>query len=77
MRQPYTDLYALFRHDPRTEEYFNALPAYVQDRLRSQYQAIDTLEHLKLYAQRIQARQTSAGTVNIGGSTYLPPPLHL
>ena len=31
MRPVYTDLYALFRRDPGAEEYFNQLPAYVQD----------------------------------------------
>ena len=33
MRPVYTDLYALFRRDPGAEEYFNQLPAYVQDQL--------------------------------------------
>ena len=75
MRQSYTDLYALFRHDPRAEEYLNALPAYVQDRLRARYQGIDTLEHLVLYARRIQARQTSGVAATIGGNTYLPSPM--
>ena len=33
MRHPYADLYSLFRHEPRAEEYFNRLPDYVQDQI--------------------------------------------
>lgn len=31
MRQPYRDLYALFRHEPEAEAYFNSLPSYAQE----------------------------------------------
>ena len=54
MRQPYTDLYALFRHNPQAEVYFDQLPAYVQDQLRARYQAVDSLDRLQLYADRIR-----------------------
>ena len=39
MRPVYTDLYALFRRDPGAEEYFNQLPAYVQDQLSARCRA--------------------------------------
>ena len=46
MRPVYTDLYALFRRDPGAEEYFNQLPAYVQDQLSARCRAVDSLERL-------------------------------
>ena len=50
MRPVYTDLYALFRRDPGAEEYFNQLPAYVQDQLSARCRAVDSLERLHAYA---------------------------
>ena len=51
MRPVYTDLYALFRRDPGAEEYFNQLPAYVQDQLSARCRAVDSLERLHAYAE--------------------------
>ena len=48
MRPVYTDLYALFRRDPGAEEYFNQLPAYVQDQLSARCRAVDSLERLPI-----------------------------
>ena len=53
MRQPYRDLYALFRHEPEAEAYFNSLPSYVQEQLSASYQAVDSMERLRDYAQRM------------------------
>ena len=53
MRQPYRDLYALFRHEPEAEAYFNSLPSYVQEQLNASYQAVDSMERLRDYAQRM------------------------
>ena len=71
MREPYRDLYALFRHDPSAEEYFNSLPDHVQDRLSAQYRSIDTKERLMEYAGRAQS---VTPVEEIGGRVYLPPP---
>ena len=46
MRQPYRDLYALFRHEPEAEAYFNSLPSYAQEQLSASYQAVDSMEPL-------------------------------
>lgn len=56
MRPVYTDLYALFRRDPGAEEYFNQLPAYVQDQLSARCRAVDSLERLHAYADQFQAK---------------------
>ena len=58
MRPVYTDLYALFRRDPGAEEYFNQLPAYVQDQLSARCRAVDSPELVE----------------EIGGKAFLPPP---
>ena len=68
MRPVYTDLYALFRRDPGAEEYFNQLPAYVQDR------AVDSLERLHAYADQFQAKGSPELVEEIGGKAFLPPP---
>lgn len=74
MRPLYTDLYALFRRDPGAEEYFNALPAHVQDSLRAQYRSVDSLERLRWYAAKLQAQDGPDALEEIGGRAYLPPP---
>lgn len=61
MRQPYTDLYVLFRHDSRAQEYFDHLPAHVQDRISAQYRQIDSLDRLQHFAARYHAPPLSAG----------------
>lgn len=71
MRQPYRDLYALFRHEPEAEAYFNSLPSYVQEQLNASYQAVDSMERLRDYAQRM-SRSYPAEV--IGGRAYLPAP---
>ena len=70
MRPVYTDLYALFRRDPGAEEYFNQLPAYVQDQLS----AVDSLERLHAYADQFQAKGSPGLVEEIGGKAFLPPP---
>lgn len=75
MREPYSDLYVLFRHNPAAEEYFNTLPDYVQDQISAQYRSVDSLERLRDYAARLQQGILGPTPVeNIGGQTYLPPP---
>lgn len=72
MRQPYTDLYVLFRHNPGAEEYFNHLPAHVQDRISAQYRQVDSLDRLRQFAARYQF--SPSPLENIGGYTFLPAP---
>ena len=72
MRQPYTDLYVLFRHDPRAQEYFDHLPAHVQDRISAQYRQVDSLDRLQPFAARSHAPLFPLE--GIGGRTFLPPP---
>lgn len=73
MHQPYTDLYVLFRHDPRAQEYFDHLPAHVQDRISAQYRQIDSLDQLQRAAARYHAPLFPLE--GIGGQTFLPPPV--
>ena len=78
MRQPYTDLYVLFRHDSRAQEYFDQeyfdhLPAHVQDRISAQYRQIDSLDRLEHFAARYHAPLFPLE--GIGGQTFLPPPV--
>lgn len=54
MRQYYTDLYVLFRHDPQAEMYFEELPAHVQERISAQYRLVDSMERLRAFAARYQ-----------------------
>lgn len=72
MHQPYTDLYVLFRHDPRAQEYFDHLPAHVQDRISAQYRQVDSLDRLQHFAARYHAPHFPLE--DIGGRTFLPPP---
>ncbi len=51
MKRQYGDLYALFRHEPGAEEYFNALPSYLQDRITPCYRSIDSFERLEEYVK--------------------------
>ncbi|EHM40792.1 hypothetical protein [Flavonifractor plautii] len=74
MRPVYTDLYALFRRDPGAEEYFNQLPAYVQDQLSARCWAVDSLERLHAYADQFQAKGSPELVEEIGGKAFLPPP---
>lgn len=73
MRQPYTDLYVLFRHDPRAQEYFDRLPAHVQDRISARYRQVDSMERLQAMAARCHAPLFPLE--GIGGQTFLPPPV--
>ena len=72
MRQPYTDLYVLFRHDSRAQEYFDRLPAHVQDRISARYRQVDSRERLQAMAARCHAPLFPLE--GIGGQTFLPPP---
>lgn len=54
MRDSYADMYALFRHVPGAEDYFEGLPSYVQDRISPRYQCIDSFERLEEFAGRYQ-----------------------
>ena len=50
MKGKYNDMYSLFRHERGAEDFFNALPSYVQDRIGPRYQSIDSFERLEEYA---------------------------
>lgn len=51
--RPYSmDLYALFRHEPRAQAYFEDLPLFVQERIRARYRLVDSMERLQAMAVR-------------------------
>ena len=52
MDRKYTDMYSLFRHEPGAEDYFEALPSYVQDQIAPRYRAVDSFARLENYADR-------------------------
>ena len=66
----YQDMYALFRHDSRAEDFFNALPPYVQDQIRVRYRSVDSLARLQSYARSIQR----TGSLNTAPRIILPSP---
>ncbi len=70
MHESYRDLYSLFRHEPRAEEYFNALPGHIQDQICAQYRAVDSLERLEALAHKAGAGSLEGWT----GSAGLIPP---
>lgn len=53
MERPYADMYALFRHNPDAEAFYNALPSYVQDQISARYLTVDSLDRLRSYAESI------------------------
>lgn len=54
MKGKYDDMYALFRHEPGAEDYFEALPGYLQDRISPRYQSIDSFTRLEEYAEKLR-----------------------
>ena len=70
MRQSYSDLYALFRHDREAEAYFNSLPSYIQDQISARYRSVDSLGRLHAYAESIQR----TGSLKTAGQVFFPPP---
>lgn len=73
MRQAYADLYVLFRHDSRAREYFEHLPAHVQDHITASYRQIDSMDQLERFAARFHTPLFPLE--GIGGQTFLPPPV--
>lgn len=53
MERLYADMYALFRHNPDAEAFYNALPSYVQDKISARYLTVDSLDRLRSYAESI------------------------
>ena len=53
MRREYNDMYALFRHEPGAEEYFDQLPSYLQDLIRPRYQMVNSFAELEDCAERL------------------------
>lgn len=72
MRQPYTDLYVLFRHNSGAQAFFDSLPAHVQDRISARYRQVDSMERLQDMAARYHG--PTFPLEDIGGRTFLPPP---
>lgn len=54
MKGMYADMYSLFRHEPGAEEFFEALPGYLQDRIGPRYQSIDSFSRLEEYAEKLR-----------------------
>lgn len=54
MKREYNDMYALFRHEPGAEEYFDQLPSYLQDRIRPRYQMVNSFSTLEDCANRFR-----------------------
>ena len=52
MQREYQDMYALFRHEPGAEEYFDKLPSYLQDRIRPRYRMVNSFAALEDCAER-------------------------
>lgn len=69
MREPYRDLYSLFRHEPEAELYFNSLPSHVQDQIGANYRSVDSLERLRNLARRAEQRSPLEGP----GELSFPP----
>ena len=70
MRDKYGDMYALFRHEPRAEEYFNALPGHIQDSISAQYHSVDSMERLEHLAHKAGAGSVEGWS---GGYGLIPP----
>jgi len=68
VREPYSDLYTLFRHNPAAKEFFDSLPSHVQDRISAQYRLVDSLERLQEYAAQYQR-----GGPGFSGWMFAPP----
>ena len=75
MRQAYSDLYVLFRHNSRAQELFDRLPAHVQDQVTAAWRQIDSMDRLERFAARYHAPLFPLEVV--GGQTFLPPPAQL
>ncbi len=54
MRPYHMDLYALFRHQPQAQNYFETLPLFVQEQIRSRYRLVDSMERLQAMAARYE-----------------------
>ena len=61
MRRDHADLYALSRHDPEADAYFQALPEDIQSRLSGRMKQINTLSDLRGHADALQ-RAPRSGT---------------
>ena len=61
MRRDYADLYALCRHDPEADAYFQALHEDIQSRLSGRMKQINTLSDLRGHADALQ-RAPRSGT---------------
>ena len=75
-KKPYRDLYALFRHEPGAEDYFNRLPDYVQDQIAARYLTVDSMERLQSCAARMMqgpGPETVALIPEIGSQIYPTP----
>lgn len=53
MRRDHADLYALCRHDPEADAYFQALPEDVRSQLSARMKQINTLSDLRGHAARL------------------------
>ena len=54
MQREYNDMYALFRHEPGAEEYFDQLPSYLQGRIRTRCQMVNSFSTLEDCADRFR-----------------------
>ena len=55
MRRDYADLYALCRHDPEADAYFQALPQDIRARLSGRMKQVNTLADLRSHASALLA----------------------
>ncbi len=49
----YPDIYALMEREPAAKQYFDTLPVYVRDQIRTRAQGVNSLESLKTYAEKL------------------------
>lgn len=53
MRRDYADLYALCRHDPQADAYFQALPEEIRYQLSGRMKQVNTFSDLRGHAARL------------------------
>lgn len=49
----YSDMYSLFAEDPSAKQYFDKLPDYVQDQIKTRANNVNSLASLQDYAENL------------------------
>lgn len=51
--QKYPDMYELFKCDAQAKQYFDALPGYVQEQIKTRAQGVNSFASLQDYAENL------------------------